>query len=454
MQKLNHLFFAFIMLTSFAKVNAATNVPLNDPNIRYDGAFYSTVTETLVVFNRHKAEVVNHVESGIYGSWINQWVTTQTGVRVRFKTTSPTITMTFQKRAGSGSIGASPSNGFTVSANGTLIHTFSSLSFTINNPNTNDPTLFEVTLPNLWGVDLIGFSIDDTYTLEDPGTLDKPVYVAIGDSKTHGTGQYVSTAKTYPYQLAKLMDWDLYNMAVAGSTLGWAMALNVKGVEVDVITIELGYNDWEYATTSLSAMQTQYERLIDSVRLYQPNAKIFCITPIANSDLTGAAPYSQDSYRNMIQNIVTLRMQTDENLFAISGPSISNTSMLASGDVVHLSESGALTLAQNLVEPLTNPSSIVLTPLAINESSLAVKKKLDIGFVSREEILLISEEAGLSNVKIISIQGEVLEEYKEVLLISGMNRLPRNSSISAFGSAFIVLLTHGNELTSELFFIE
>jgi lysophospholipase L1-like esterase len=445
------------VLTLFAsthRTEAAVVIPLDDAHLRYDGAFYNVITPTLVTFNRHKAEVINHVESGIYGSWINQWVITQTGVRVRFKTMSPSITLTFQKRTGGGSIGSTPGNGFSVFADGTLINTYSSLSFTITNPNIGSSTLYEVSLPNLWAVDFIGMSIDDTYTLDDPGILNKPVYVAIGDSKAHGTGQYVSSAKTYPFQLAKLMDWNVHNMAVAGSTLGWAMALNVKNQTVDVITIELGYNDWEFLSTNLTAMQYQYERLIDSVRAYQPLAKIFCITPLVTTDVSGAAPYSLDAYRNMIQNVVSLRMQTDPKIFVIPGPSVSNASMLASGDVVHLSEAGALALAQNLVAPITDPSTIVVTPLSTNEATEAVKKKILIKEVNNTQIKICLEEEGVYDVNVYTTAGTLIESNPDLYLQRGDNTFFWKSSSLKNGNLCLVRIQKGKQILSELKYIE
>ncbi len=120
--------------------------------------------------------------------------------------------------------------------------------------------------------------------------MNKPIYVSLGDSKTHVTGQYVSSAKTYPFLLASQIKWNLYNFAVAGSSIGWAMALNLKGKTVDHITIEFGYNDREYLSESLATRQIQYEKLIDSLRLFQPNVKLYCISPLVSADVSGAAP--------------------------------------------------------------------------------------------------------------------------------------------------------------------
>ena len=253
----NSLLLIFLSTISIEKSSAQNVLSLDNPYLKYDGAFYTQVSPNLVTFDRHKSEVYDNSDSGIFGMWIRQWVITQTGIRIRFKTSSPTIKFTFQQRINGGTIGATPTNGFAIFADSIFITSYSSLSFTITNPNIGSSTFYEVSLPNLWAVDLTGMELENSYTLEDPGNINKPIYVALGDSKTHGTGQYVSSAKTYPFLLASQLKWNLHNIAVAGSSTGWAMALNVKGKQVDKITLEFGYNDWEYLAESLPSRQLQ-----------------------------------------------------------------------------------------------------------------------------------------------------------------------------------------------------
>ncbi len=152
----------FTLFISTELIKAQNILSLDNPYLNYDGAFYTQVSPTLVTFDRHKAEVFNHTKSGIYGTWIHQWVITQTGIRIRFKTSSPTIKFTFQQRANGGTIGSSPTNGFTVFADSIFITSYSSLAFTINNPTIGSSTFYEVSLPNLWAVDLIGMELENT----------------------------------------------------------------------------------------------------------------------------------------------------------------------------------------------------------------------------------------------------------------------------------------------------
>jgi lysophospholipase L1-like esterase len=421
---------------------AQTTISLDDPNLHYDGAFYNVESPTLVTFNRHSPTIYNNTESGIYGTWIYQWVITQTGIRIRFKTSSPSIKFTFQQRSGGGTIGVTPTNGFGVFADSVFIESFSSLIFTINNPNPGNSTFYEVTLPNLWAVDLIGMELATAYSLDNPGVLAKPVYAALGDSKTHGTGQYVATHKTYPFLLASLMKWDLHNMAVAGSSTGWAMALNVKGKQVDKVTMEFGYNDWKYLSESLASRQTQYGKLIDSLRCYLPNANIYCITPIVTTDVSGAAPYTIEDFRTMVERIVNLRKQIDSKLFLIPGPSVSDFTMLASGDPVHLSESGAQTLADNLKGAIDDPSS-VLTEVSLGNTT--VQKTL-INSISSTQMNVTITNSGCYSFELFSTDGKPMVVIENVFLHKGQNEIYWNASGLGNGCVYVVRIQQG-ELT-------
>lgn len=410
MKNLTKILFLFIFLQG---VSAKVTVSLDDPNLSYDGVFYPQISATKVVFNRHLPEMKTNWESGIGGEWINQWVITQTGIRIRFKTASPTIDLSFTKREGGGTIGASPSSGFTVFVNGVAKSTYSNLSFTITHPNPGIESTFEVSLPNLWAVDFTGMQLADGYSLAVLENLNKPVYVSIGNSITHGTGQYVSSAKTYPFILANKMGWDLHNIAVAGSTLGWAIALNLKGQKVDVITLKIGFNDWKYTKTDLTTKQKEYAKLLDSLRAFQPSAKIYCISPIFSSDASGAAPYSLADFRTMVDELVTARMQTDPLLCLIKGIEISDATLLASGDPTHLSEYGAETFANRLY---TKINECDLT------SSLQTVKKNNMGMqlINDSHLEIYCNYSGTFELQMISSCGKLVIN-KQVPLSEGEN---------------------------------
>ena len=272
----------------------------------------------------------------------------------------------------------------------------------------------QVSLPNLWAVNFTRLELEDGYELENLSDLNLPIYVSIGNSITHGTGQYVSSAKTYPFILAQKSNWNLHNLAVAGATLGWAIAKNIKNQKVDVITILLGFNDWKYTTSPLQNKKLEYEKLLDSLRHYQPNAKIYCITPLFSSDKNGSAPYTLQEFRDMVTELVSAKQQNDKNICLINGPSISDASMLASGDPVHLSESGANTLAQNLFIEIENCNLTSIFPV-----KPAWQNCIEIEKINPTQIHFKTTCAGNHTLTLASLEGKII--YQESIDVSSIN---------------------------------
>jgi len=327
------------------------NIPLNNPYIFYDGIWFVQKSVEKVVFNRHTEEVLLNPESGI-SAYSRPYAYTQTGVKIRFKTKSRNIYFSFENREGSGKAGLH--NGFTVYADGKKYKIYETLNFTITFPKPDTQSvLYEVVLPSLNGVNLTNMSLDDNSNLEQIDSLNKPVLAVIGTSISHGTGQQSSSPNTYPFILAENMGWELVNLAVAGAYTGWPMAQLVKKQRVDYIIVELGFNDWMWDDKPLSVKDLQYNRLIDTLRANQKNAKIICITPIVTAKKVAQkkVDFSLDDYREMVCNIVEdHKNKGDKNIFVIHGESLTSVAMLDDG--VHLSVNGANEFAKKLTNKL------------------------------------------------------------------------------------------------------
>jgi lysophospholipase L1-like esterase len=316
------------------------NIPLNDPEISYDGIWFAQKSAEKVIFNRHTEAFLLNPECGI-SIYSRLYAYTQTGVKIRFKTKSRNISLSFEDRPDAGKAGLH--NAFTVYADGEKYKIFESLNFTITSPKAgSQAVLYEIVLPSLYGVNFTGLSLDDGYELEDISPLNKPVLTVIGTSISHGTGQQSSSADTYPYIIAENMNWELVNLAVAGAFTGWPAAQLVSGKKVDYIIVELGFNDWMWDNKPLLEKESQYTRLIDTLRANQKNAKIFCITPITTTETKSqmAVDFTLDDYREMVRSIVKDRRgKGDKNIFVIHGEDMTSASMLDDG--VHLNVKGA-----------------------------------------------------------------------------------------------------------------
>jgi len=343
--KINIIICLFIIL-----VKADISVPLNNPNILYEGLWYPVVDSTRVIFNRHTKEVLLHPESGISAT-SRPYAYTQTGVRIRLKTASPFVHLEFEQREEGGHLGLE--NGFAIYADSSRIAIKEELSFTIDAPESDSSVRYTILLPSIYAINLTEMILADGYQLEPIQPDNRPVYAAIGNSITHGTGHQSASFLTYPYVLADSMDWNLYNLAVAGDRTGWPISLLFKDKKVDYITILLGFNDWMWDNSPLSDKLYQYEKLLDSLLCFQPDAEIFSITPLTTTktETQFNAPFDLQDYRTMLIRHVTRRRNLgDKNLHLIHGDSISNPSMLMDG--IHLSKKGAPLFACNLKDKI------------------------------------------------------------------------------------------------------
>jgi len=82
--------------------------------------------------------------------------------------------------------------------------TFDGISF--ENPE-GEAAEWKVLFPTYYGVDIKGIQIDEGSNFQATKKDNRPVYVAIGNSITQGTGQAASF-QTYPFILSEKKDWQ------------------------------------------------------------------------------------------------------------------------------------------------------------------------------------------------------------------------------------------------------
>ncbi len=320
--------------------------------------------------------------------------------------------MIFEPRDGGGKMGLTQA--FAVFADSTLINVFESLEFTIDSPNRDSIVDYEVTLPSLHAVNFIGMTLEEGHTLKPLPPNNLPDYVAIGNSITHGTGHQSATHVTYPFVMAQAMNWDLTNLAVAGARTGWPIAQLFKDKPVDFVTILLGFNDWMWDNKDLSYKIDQYTRLLDTLRYHQPEAKIFCITPITTTktDPQYQVSFTLQQYREALVRTITRRKARsgDENLFLIHGDSISTKNMLMDG--IHLGQAGAPLFAAKLTAEI---KEILATTVDLKDNSRHPKEfKLNRVYPNpfNPETTIEYElaDAGLTRIDIYDLAGNKVKE--------------------------------------------
>ena len=323
----------------------------DDERITPGGAFFVTRTPEKLILNRHLPEIIDMKETEAAPR--NAFA--QSGVSVSFKTDSKHIKVLMEPRKETSlryGIFGIYKNGKMVDQIKVMpkdIDSFDGISF--ENPE-GDLAEWKVLFPTYFGVDIKGVEIDEGSKFEAPDKDNRPVYVAIGNSITQGTGQAASF-QTYPYILAEKKGWQLYNLAVGGSKISWPFATELKGKKVDVITILWGFNDWNKGYTPKGEIIPRYTKLVKTLAKDHPDAKIYCITPtFTNATAPKNGSVTIDEIRNAEKKAVeALRKKGYKNIFVINGPDISGPENLkpkGSKDKVHFTVEGAALFAKEL----------------------------------------------------------------------------------------------------------
>ncbi len=328
----------------------------NDPLVTISGAFFLQKTAQRVIINRFTEAVLANDST-----FMNPLkARTQSGVSIALQTTSPWVTFYFEKRDSS----VYRTGLFAVYRNDVLVNEVKitpktpvdSLTVFSEDTSTTQWTSWQVVLPPFFGLNFKGMRVRKGSKYKKV-FLPQKVYVAIGNSITHGTGQRGSH-QTYPFLLARKKGWKVYNLAVSGSRTSWPVATLLRGQQVDVVTVLWGYNDWNAGFT-LEQESTYYRRLVEELLKAQPQAHIYCITPTFTYRTTPKrGNLKLDDLRNVQAQVVAeFQKKGFKNLFLIHGEQISGPQNLkpkGEKDVVHFTIEGAARFTDSLAKAITN----------------------------------------------------------------------------------------------------
>jgi lysophospholipase L1-like esterase len=272
----------------------------------------------------------------------------QSGVIIRFKTTSPMIKVNFIKRKGS-DLGALI---YGVYVNGVLKeYVKNTLQININSESNKELT-YDIVLPFFYGLHFAGLELMEGHTLSTIENTNSKKYIAIGNSITHGVGQTnVASDGTYPFIVAKSMGWELFNLAVGGSGVTELIAEETKQIDAHAISILWGFNNWLSGQNIVDVTMPRYKLLINNLRKYHPHAYIYCLMPTITTKIApnnyNSAPI--DTLINSEKRIVNeLISKGDTKLFVVDANEYNTVNHLF--DYVHLNNAGASTLADSLIQ--------------------------------------------------------------------------------------------------------
>ena len=140
-------------------------------------------------------------------------------------------------------------------------------------------SLVEIYLPWSKGVIMTSLELDDGATVKPcvrPKTL-----VAYGDSITHG---YDATYPSLSYvnRIANLLDADVHNRGIGGSTFSPELVRRDAVEAPDFITVAYGTNDWSMCT--MEKFEADSRAFFAAIYEKFPESRVFALAPIWRGD--------------------------------------------------------------------------------------------------------------------------------------------------------------------------
>lgn len=354
MRIVNILFFVGLLYSGLGLAAVdMQNVPLSDPMIYFKGSNYVKRTATEITPARFSDDVLKMKYSELNLSpSIANW---SSGVKMLFSTSSRNINLKFEL-IGKNSVT------FRVYRDGRVLKDYRFVGLEKKNPveiRWESPDgrshNYQVDLPTNVQAIITGIELDRNAKLNEMTLPVKPIYIALGDSVTHGSAALDGlAADSYACILANKLNYDLYNLAVGASKVSVPVGEMLKDWgKIDLITLLIGYNDFSWGGVSVKDYKAQYLKLLEAIRKHHPSVPIFCITltytRTEKSEKTGV---TADEYRNAVIEIVKSRQaEGDKELFLIHGEKLSNDSCL--NDPVHFNVKGNKTFADGLYQAIT-----------------------------------------------------------------------------------------------------
>lgn len=359
----------FVSLVVFVTgIDAQEKIKPNDKNIHIHGAKFVKVVDGELIMHRHSDILYKGNTKDL--RFNPEKALSSTGVSIVFRTASPTVKVNlrisnkdFKKKPAGGFIGiyqeessiskvkhTSPVKPIEPNTKYNLGYE-KGKKFTLDLVSNNKGELVEykITLPLFIDVNLLGLELEDGYKLKRIKSHKKPVYVAYGNSITHGRGQR-GTNETYAFLISEWNNWELYNLAVGGGKTSPKMAnmISDEFKRIDYMTVLIGFNDYAGGGESPETYTKNYTDFLNIIRNNHPNTKIYCITLTATTMAKSKKSiHIPAEFRNVVRNIVKERKAMgDKNIYLIEGEDISKTEWLK--DKVHFTAPGILNVADKL----------------------------------------------------------------------------------------------------------
>ena len=342
-------YLSLMAFTSFAQ----QAIKPNNPQLTFKGTKYISSSDELTSFSRFSPELMkmNTMQLGFNP----KKAATTSGIRLLFKSDSSKLTFHFTASTKEENRGSD----FAVFANDQFLKEFifkkmksDKMAFSVEAPKDGFNT-YEVTLPSWSNAKFQGLEIDKAAEIK-LYTYDRPIYVAFGDSISHGVGQRSAKHLTWPFKLSRHLKADLSNVAVGGGKVSLPVAKQLAELDkIDFMTCLIGYNDWCGNGKTVEQYTKDYKAFLNQVRSAHPKTKIFCISMLyTRTKISKKSKLPIDGFRQAVYDIVAERQAAgDKNISLIKGESLTSEANLREdqkSDPVHLGIKGADDLANKL----------------------------------------------------------------------------------------------------------
>lgn len=386
-------------------------VDLYNPYLLVSGSNYTSRTKDSIHFQRFSDYVM---DMSIAESKFNEVKAhTTTGIVISFKTASPSIQIQFTVLEGE-----NRGHNFAVYQDSVYTSEFSfsstagpDLVLDIGSQNAGNEVLYEISMPN-WSITaLSGLILEAGYELSFLEKSGKPIYVAYGNSITHGTGQS-GTHKTYPWLLSRDLNYEFYNLAVGGSKTSEAVAEMLRDDfdRIDMMTMLIGYNDFNGEGIDTIEYRSRYMKFLRAFREVHDTTLIYCLSlTYTTNTFSAKTGIPAADFRAVVRHIVSeLITEGDENIFFIEGDSISSAINL--NGAVHFTADGAALFSRDLGNAIKilqlNPDP---DPVSSLNHQVSTDKNI-IKLISGPDLnnLFIESEYPIAHISIFNMEGKLL----------------------------------------------
>ncbi|MDA0989198.1 MAG: SGNH/GDSL hydrolase family protein [Verrucomicrobia bacterium] len=193
-------------------------------------------------------------------------------------------------------------------------------------PDVGTRRVFDIWLPHLCPTRVACIDVDDGCAVE-PAPPAGPKWLAYGDSITQGF-TVSSPVLSWFARCARAVDAHGWNLGVGGARLDAEIADSLPEVDVDLVTIAYGGNDY-LTSVEPRMLHDRASDLLSTMRAHWPHAARVLMSPIPVLRATTQPRWPMDDYREALESAAS----------AVGGVAIIRGSELLSADINHYQDS-------------------------------------------------------------------------------------------------------------------